>query len=288
MTLLGILLALLLERALGQSAGWGRPVIFLAAMRGLHRVLPAALWNSPLLPLAVIAVPVAVTEWLYADIASPIVEVAAATLVLLLCLGPRDLAEEIHDLLAARAAGDAQRAQQIARALQRGPQPDESHRSLMGTLFIQSHEKLFGVLLWFFVLGPAGAVAYRVASRLPRLLAETSPDTPAHRCADWLHNLLAWIPVRITALLLGLAGSLDDAIGAWRELIREPLSGGWREHTWALLAEIAVASLRSENAEGATEVVNLDAALREVLRMQWRALLLLLAVFALFTTGSLV
>lgn len=287
MTLIGILLALLFERVLSQSTGWGRPVIFLVVMRGLHRVLPAALWRSPLLPLAVIAVPVAVTQWLYDGVANPVVEIGFAALTLLLCLGPRDLADDVHDLLAARAAGDSARAQQIARALQRGPQPDESHRSLMGTLFIQSHEKLFGVLLWFFVLGPAGAVAYRVARRLPRFLAETAPDSAAHRVADWTHNLLAWVPVRITALLYGLAGSLDDAIGAWRVLIREPLAGGWRAHTWALLAEIAVASLRSENADGVTETVNLDSVLREVLRMQWRALLLMLAVFALVTTGSM-
>src|SRR3546814_7227405 len=78
--------------------------------------------------------------------------------LLLLCLGPRDLTEDVHDLLAAREAGDIARVQQIARNLQRGPQPDASHRSLMGTLFIQSHEKLFGVLLFFFTFGPAGAV----------------------------------------------------------------------------------------------------------------------------------
>lgn len=288
MTLIGILLALLLERALGQLSGWGRPVIFLAVMRGLHRVLAPVLWRSAALPIAAVLVPVLVTHWIYSGLFNPIVQIGFATIVLLLCLGPRDLAEDIHDLLAAREAGDAVRVQQIARALLRGPQPDESHRSLMGTLFIQSHEKLFGVLLWFFVLGPAGAVLYRIACRLPRLLAETSGDCAAQRTADVLHNLLAWVPARITTLLFGLAGSLDDAIAAWRTLIREPLVGGWRAHTWALLAEISVASLRSENADGATETVQLDAALREVLRMQWRALLVLLAFFAFFTTGSLI
>ena len=123
---------------------------------------------------------------------------AVPAAVLLLCLGPRDLAEDVHDLLAAREAGDIARVQQIARNLQRGPQPDESHRSLMGTLFIQSHEKLFGVLLWFFVFGPAGAVAYRIACRLPRLMHETAAASLAERTADWVHGLLAWAPVRVT------------------------------------------------------------------------------------------
>lgn len=286
MTLIGILIALGLERVLGRIPGWGRPVIFLWLMRGLRRVLPAMLWASPLLPLAVVAAPVALVWWAYSQIWSPILALCVAAALLLLCLGPRDLAEDVHDLLAAREAGDSERVQQIARNLQRGPQPDENHRSLMGTLFIQSHEKLFGVLLWFFVFGPAGAVAYRVASRLPRLLRETAPGSMAEVTADWLHNLLAWIPVRVTTLLYGLAGSLDDALAAWRRLMRQPLHG-WRSHTWALLAEIAVASLRTETADGGAEPVNLGTALREVLRMQWRALLILLAFFAIFATGSM-
>src|SRR3546814_5557640 len=69
-------------------------------------------------------------------------------------------------------------------------------------------------------------------------------------------------------------------MAAWRALLRQPQQG-WRSHTWALLAEISVASLRVEDASGATESVNLGSALREVLRMQWRALLILLALFAI-------
>lgn len=286
MTLIGILIALGLERVLGRIPGWGRPVIFNAAMRGLRLILPLAIWSSPLLPVAVVAVPVALVWWGYAQIWSPLLALCTAALVLLLCLGPRDLAEDIHDLLAARDAGDVRRVQQIARNLQGGPQPDESHRSLMGALFIQSHEKLFGVLLFFFVFGPAGAVAYRIASRLPRVLRETAPGSLAESTADWLHAGLAWLPVRITTLLYGLAGSLDDAMLAWRDLTRER-QHGWRARTWALLAEISVASLRIENADGAPEPINLGAALREVLRMQWRALLILLAFFAIFATGSM-
>src|SRR3546814_1264524 len=94
-------------------------------------------------------------------------------------------------------------------------------------------------LLFFFTFGPAGAVAYRIACRLPRLMREAAPGSLAEVTADWLHGLLAWAPVRVTTLLYGLAGSLDDAMAAWRALLRQPQQG-WRSHTWALLAEISV------------------------------------------------
>jgi membrane protein required for beta-lactamase induction len=285
-TLIGILLALALERLLGQLPGWGRPVLFLAVMRGLQRICPQRLWASLLLPPVVIALPTAAAWWGVAAIEGPILRVAVSAAILLLCLGPRDLAEDIHELLHARADGDAARAAQLSRALQRGPDPGDSHRSLTGALFIQSHEKLFGVLLWFFLLGPAGAIAYRMASRLPRLLDETAPASAAARSADALHSLLAWLPARVTALVFGLAGSLDDALAAWRRLWREP-EHGWRTQTWAVLAEVPAASLGTDDADGAVVPASLEAMLAEVLRMQWRALLIMLAGFALTATGQL-
>ncbi|MEQ1440671.1 regulatory signaling modulator protein AmpE [Fontimonas sp. SYSU GA230001] len=287
MTLIGILLALLLERLLGHLPGWGRPVLFLSLMRMLHALLPDALWRSRLLPLVVVALPSGLVGWGLGQIESPLLVLGLSALILLLCLGPRDLAEDVHELLAARERNDAERVAQLQRALQQGPNPGDGHRSLGGALFIQSHEKLLGVLLWFFALGPAGAMAYRLAGRMPRFLSETAPGSAALATADWLHAALAWLPARITALVYGLAGSLDDALAAWRRLLRDP-EHEWRTQTWAVLAEVPLASLGMEESDGAAVVpASLEAMLAEVLRMQWRALLILLAAFALFATGAM-
>src|SRR5262249_33768735 len=154
------------------------------------------------------------------------------------------------------------------------PEPEANHRSLLGALFIQSHERVFGVLLWFSVAGPGGAVAYRMASRLPSLL---DTDSPALDTAEFLHALLAWLPVRATAMLFALGGSMDDAIAAWKRLRIEP-HPDWRRHTWSLLAETATAAIRTDDEDEATPMaVSLEQCFREVLRVQNRALLILLA-----------
>jgi len=285
MTLIGILIALALERLLGHLPGWGRPVLFLAAMQGLQRLMPVALWRSWLMPLVVVALPAALAWWLLDRTEGPILRLCLSAALLLLCLGPRDLAEDVHELLQARAAGDQARAAQLERALQRGPSPGETHRSLAGALFIQSHERLFGVLLWFFAAGPAGAVFYRLASRMPRFVHETRPDTAAEHAAVTLHAAAAWIPSRINALLFGLAGSLDQALVRWRALRAESFAN-WRERTWAVLAEVSAASLTVEEGEAGPMVpASLEECLREVAAMQNRALLILLAAFALFSAG---
>ena len=287
MNFVGVILALLLERALGHIPAWGEPALYRGAVYGLRRALPIkSLWDSWAAPFLLVLPSVWATYWAHSEIAHPPYEALFSAAVLLLCLGPRDLTTEIRRWMDAQEAGDSAKAEAVWRNLMRGPQPDASHRTVLGALFIQSHERLFGVLLWFFALGPAGALLYRLMSRLPALLREDGADTQALLTAEALHGLLAWIPARITAAVYGLAGSLDDALVAWRKLEREPHE--WRSHTWAVLAEVPAGSLSMEEPDGSLTVpANLQASVDEVLRMQMRALFILLAAFALFTTGSI-
>ena len=291
LSLLPILAALAAERAFPHGSSLGEPRLLRPLLRGLDRsAFTAAFARSAALPWLLTLLAVALTLVIQTQLHAPLWNLLFGGVVLFLCLGPRDLADDVQRLLAARENGDKAEADRLARNLQHeGPTPDESHRTLLGALFIQSHERLFGVLLWFIALGPAGAVLYRVASRLPTLL-DTTPRTAAAEAAVQLHAALAWLSARATAGLFALAGSMDDAVLAWRRVGLAPDSGpGWRSHTWAVLAEVASGSLAMEEADGSMVVLpNLDSALREVLRMQTRALLILLAVLVVFTTGTLI
>lgn len=283
MNFLAILLALGVERAFPQGTALGESRLLAVLLRGLKTLDHAALpW---LLTLAVTAL----TFWLDRVFTSALAHTLFAASVLFLCLGPRDLASDVHRLIAAKTRGDEAEAARLSRCLQSGPMPDESHRSLIGALFIQSHERLFGVLLAFIVAGPAAAVAYRLGSRLPLLLEQLGFGAGARQSAEQLHGIAAWLPTRITALLFALAGSMDDALEAWKRVGELRYEGPWRSHSWAVLAEVSAGALAMEEDDGAVTVApNLEAAVSEVLRMQTRALLLLLAGFAVYTSGTLV
>ena len=287
MSFLAVALALLAERAFPQGTALGESrliALLLKALRGLGAVADHAG-----LPWLLLVAGVALVQGLDTVLHAPLADMLFSAGVLLLCLGPRDLADDVQRLVAARARGDAAEAERLSRALQGGPAPDESHRNLIGALFIQSHERLFGVLLWFMALGPAAAVGYRLASRLPALMEQQGFGAAARQSATQLHALAAWLPTRITAALFALAGSMDDAVEAWKRTGELSYAGPWSSHSWAVLAEVGAGALAMEDEDGAVSVApNLEAALAEVLRMQTRALLVLLAVFALYTSGTLV
>jgi len=150
MKLLAMLLALGVERlfsarrdAQGRHRIWDR----------LHAALPAEFWSSPALPPLAVLLPALCVFWIQRTLGDDGVGMLFAAAVLFACLGPRDLADDVQRLRAARAAGDGATVARLTRTLQMGPEPDADHRSLLGALFIQSHERLFGALWWFLALG---------------------------------------------------------------------------------------------------------------------------------------
>jgi AmpE protein len=275
MSLLSVLTALAAEQAF---SNW-RDETVSRAYTPLHRFFR---FHSAVIAITVVIVAAVLVGYAIAVVHDALLTALLSALVLFLCLGPRDISSDINALLAARANGETAAAERILRALHSGPEPEADHRSLLGALFIQSHERVFGVLFWFIVCGPGGAVVYRLSSRLPRLL---DADSPALRGVETLHAVLAWLPARATALLYAFAGSMDDALAAWYRLRVEP-HPDWRQHTWSVLAETSTAAIGIDNADGPAVPVSLDICFREILRMQNRALLIVLAANALLAAGA--
>lgn len=282
MTLIAILLALLVERFASHYRDAGLYQTRGGPLTWLRMRLPSArLWHSLLWITLLVLLPTALIALLSIFIDNNLLQLPYDALILFLCLGPRDLADDVHRLIAAREAGDEDTVRRLTAALKQGPAPETDARSLLGVLFIQSHERLFGTLIWFVIGGPAAAVFYRLASRLP--LVFVSDGGAIAIFVNRLHAVAAWLPARLTAILYGIVGSADDALTAWREL---PTDLSWVTRTWTLLAEVSSAALSLEVHGAKLVPAPLETALQEVLRMQRRALLVLLAVFALYTAGA--
>jgi adenosylcobinamide-phosphate synthase len=81
-------------------------------------------------------------------------------------------------------------------------------------LFAHSHRQTFGVLFWFVLLGPAGAVLFRLASILSLRWREASLEFSS--AAANIFHVLNWVPQRLTAVTYAVVGNFEDAMYCWR------------------------------------------------------------------------
>ena len=153
-----------------------------------------------------------------------------AVLVLLFSLGPRDLQEEVADYCAASEVGNAGDVARLTRELaeQSPPADDAARERMIGrAIFVQANNRMFGVVFWFLVLGPAGpagAWLFRVVDLMRRRAVFASPGGEVLAAARILQGVMAWLPARLMAAAFALAGSFDGAIAAWRAGPKDPAS----------------------------------------------------------------
>ena len=213
--------------------------------------------------------------------------------VLFYCWGPRDLDLDVEAIMAA--PDPAARRQAAAALFVEGETVALDPASLVAAIFANAKRRWFGVLLWFLLLGPFGAVLYRLAAVAAEGAGAATMPPDTLRGARWLLSLLDWPVAQLMTLSLALVGNFDTVIGAWKEH-----GGASFDLTGDYLAAAARASVRSELADEAMDYVDEGVAapgalvqqlgelpeLRDAMSLAWRILLLWLAVMALFVLAG--
>ncbi len=237
---------------------------------------------------------------------------ALNVLVLYFALGFRQFSHRGTEIQIALANGDlaAARRELTAWKQQSDPaysaadlSPEEVVRQAIehGLLLAQRH--VFGVFFWFVLLpGPMGAVLYRLAEHSARVWSRApAPPTPPDRFGEFARRAFAWIdwiPSRLTALGYAIVGDFEGAIYCWRQVARQPSTDGLPSpdaRTLVLAAASGALGLRlmpeAEAARHFDEAGNEGAglaeprppAVRAVVGLVWRALLLWLGLLLLLT-----
>jgi len=236
-----------------------------------------------------------------------LVEMLFGIAVLFYAWGPRDLDRDVAAVLD---APDPSARRQAAARLSPESNPLLDGGNLVDTVFRSALRRWFGVLFWFLLLGPFGAVLYRLAQLSvdgwPAGEAaggdSARPPTAAVRGARTLLAVLEWPVAQLVTLALALVGNFDSVLGAWRA------SGGASMRLDnRFLCAAARASVRNELAEEAAErAAQSDDAvgesgigastygrqdlpeLRDAMSLAWRCLLVWLAALALFVIAGFV
>ena len=92
-------------------------------------------------------------------------------------------------------------------------------RVALEKLLLCAHRQLFGVFFWYVVLGPAGALLYRLA----QVLSQKWGALDHHEYGrfglfpDSAFKVLDWLPLRLTAASFAVVGNFEDSVRCWQE-----------------------------------------------------------------------
>jgi len=280
--LLAILIALGLIATLPQLARYRH----FGLLRGWFGALAGSAWGLAL-ALVVPTVIAATLAWWLHGVLLGVLGLVFAVVVLVFCFGPRELEADIDAVLK---APDAERRSAAAQALN----PEERSEPLawnaavlVGATAIAALRRRFSVLFWFFLLGPAGAVLYRLA----RLAAgadgvNAGLDAMARARAARVADILDWLPAHLMVLAMALAADFDAVLRAWRAWHATP---GRTALDPGFLESIAQAGVNADVEAGdgyAEDTADALGELTDLSHLLGRVLVVWLALAALVVLGG--
>ncbi|WP_206862217.1 regulatory signaling modulator protein AmpE [Lysobacter changpingensis] len=223
--------------------------------------------------------------------------------VLFYAWGPRDLDVDV-DAVANAPDSTARRAAATRLWPEGGMPATLDGGSLVEAVFRNAQHRWFGVLFWFLVLGPVGALLYRLTALSAEDEAAHALPNPTREGARFLFAILDWPVAQLMTLSLALVGNFDTVLGAWRDA-----GGASFDVRRRFLGAVARASVKCELADEAADYDDVgtgveagDAGLvpplplpafsgevpelRDAMSLVWRSLLVWLAVLALFVIAG--
>lgn len=282
--LLVALIALGLLHVMPRLARWRdfrwfrRWVAQLADTSGSGRVALALL-----VPLVVCAL----LSWLFDR--SPLealLQLLFALAVLLYCFGPREFEADLEAVLH---APDDVRREAAAQALADDGRPVVWNATSLGeAIAYAALRRRFAVLLWFFLLGPVGALLYRLAQMLGHD-DSLRLDTDGRHAASYVANALDWLPAQLLTFTLAVVGHWEAVIGAWQRWHSQAAPTSWYTSGPGFLGAAARADVLIDIEAGDGYAEEHSDPLAELVRLRsalLRAVLTWLSVVALIVIGG--
>lgn len=239
MKFISLLVALLLEQVRPLRPSNRVHLSFVRYVKVLERHFNAGQYRHGVIGWLLAVAPVAVLTGLvyyYLLRAGPVLAMAWSVVVLYLTMGFRQFSHYFTEISQCLRSGNLAAARELL-GKWRGESATELSASEIARLAIEqgllsSYRHVFGVVAWFAVLGPVGAVLYRTASLLndnwgTRRDAEFGEfGGPAATVFHWMD----WVPLRLTAVSFAVVGDFEDAIYCWRAQ-----AAGWPNYAHGII-----------------------------------------------------
>ncbi len=164
---------------------------------------------------------------------------------------------------------------------------------------VSSHRHVFAPLFWFSLLGPAGALLYRLSLGMAQTWNPPAPNDAPSVFGEFARRaffVLDWLPARLTAITFTIVGDFEDAVYCWRTQ-----AAHWPDATAGILLASGAGALgvrlgsplrgrdggevESRPELGLGDDVAVEH-LQSAVGLVWRALVVCLLLLALMTLAS--
>lgn len=294
MILLAILISLGLEKSVVALQELRQFNWFIHFSRWLRARL-GGLGNGALGVVLVVGLPVLIIGILYQALheAAALLGFIFGVVVLIFSLGPRNLDDQVQSYVDARELGDIDAAHRAATGILHEEIPGSSFqltRAITESILVQANERILAVLFWFAVLGPVGALLYRLATLLKNATLKEREVNSFAQAATRLHATLDWVPARLAALGYAISGSFVDAIANWRSCA-ENWAGRWEESSVGVLLASGIGALQLDTEQIREPSVPLDVQtevgqVKSAQALVWRTLVAWILIIALMTLAG--
>jgi AmpE protein len=191
-----------------------------------------------ILILLVIVVPplliIAAFQYLLANWWWGALEFIFSVIVLLYCFGPDNLWVQAYSCINKLAKQEPAAVDHVQTAFNL-PATENSqafHQAFVRAILLASHQRIFAVLFWFVLVGPVGAVLYRIIESI------STQEMTGAKLANQIKALLDWLPVRVETFLFALGGHFTPVVACWkRGILKGPSTND------LLLTECGMAAL---------------------------------------------
>lgn len=267
-TFIVILVALLVERFFNWShlRQWNWYGVF---ERKVMEKFPGA---SPYVILGATILPpvfgLLVMQLLFSSMAYGFPWLLVQLVVVLYCLGPKNLWADAFASITSLTSGSAQAAADTLKStfnVKPTNQPGVLQQELTSQIVIAANERVFAVIFWYGFLGAPGALLYRMVS----VSAETMAGSELGVTARYWQDVLDWLPARALTFCFALGGNFTRVLSCWRQRVSMGLEGNA-----LLMTECGLAAITSEG-EKYTEDGSLE---RHAVSMLDRVFIIVLVV----------
>ena len=137
------------------------------------------------------------------------------------------------------------------------PEGVSTPRKMTQAIFTQYNTRIFAVLFWFFVLGPVGAVLYRIVAEIQRIGVDaTQGQGELASAAELFVNILDWLPIRLVGLGYALMGDFLRGFSYWIKNVLTPLT---KNKEFSEQSGLIALNLKNDSATSSTTTENKDA-----------------------------